>query len=492
MEVIKEESTDLRHRLAALSPPVVSLVVLTILAMILRSLFLSAKSLWLDEAWSSYRASVPLSVLFQQVIGEGNINMGLYHFFMHWWVDVFGTSEISLRAPSVIFASATVPLVYAIGRELFDSETGLLAALLMAVNVSCIQFAQQARAYALIGMMVTLATLLFLRTMKDPSGKRCAGYTILGGTCAWVHLFGFLVFPAHFISLFVFPADRKTRIRLVTCLVIIGALSVVPIGLAITRQHGQVNWIGPTNIMKVISLFAMFAGLHWGAVHRAGLILFGAYLATIGIAVVGYWRRERAAIVLLLSLVLLPVAIAIGVSFFKHLFVPRYLLICVPFFLLLAAAGLRQIRPRPLMASLAALMVVLCLLQDRNFYYGPSQEEWRGAVALVANESKPGDVLIVFPPWNSHPAEYYLDRLEPPREFRVVVTGIKPLRKTAQYADARNALVQFLHAQNIAPLNRIWILTDEKHGRDPDFTWMFDGHRVAGPQRLPGVSLFLF
>ncbi|HLX37007.1 MAG TPA: glycosyltransferase family 39 protein, partial [Candidatus Binataceae bacterium] len=160
----KEESSGREQFLPeSLSSPGLWLIAITLLGAVLRALFLSRKSLWLDEAWSAYRASVPLTDLAHQVFGEGYVNMGLYHLFMHWWTELAGSSEAALRAPSVIFAAATVPIVYAIGRELFDTETGLLAALLMAVNVSCIQFAQQARGYAMLVMMVSLSTLLFLQ-----------------------------------------------------------------------------------------------------------------------------------------------------------------------------------------------------------------------------------------------------------------------------------------------------------------------------------------
>ena len=52
------------------------------------------------------------------------MNMALYYVILHWWTRVAGTSEIALRIPSVIFATATVPLVYAPQLGTLQSTSG--------------------------------------------------------------------------------------------------------------------------------------------------------------------------------------------------------------------------------------------------------------------------------------------------------------------------------------------------------------------------------
>jgi mannosyltransferase len=121
--------------------------------------------------------------------------MALYHLLLNWWSHLAGSSEISLRIPSVIFATATVPLVYALGAELCDRQVGLMAAFLLSVNAACIQFAQQARSYAMVVMLVVLSSLLFVRSLKRSSPARCAAYVIAGSLCAYVHFFGILILP---------------------------------------------------------------------------------------------------------------------------------------------------------------------------------------------------------------------------------------------------------------------------------------------------------
>lgn len=489
---VKEESFGRRHQWTILSSSGLWLVLLTLLAAILRSIFLS-KSLWLDEAWSAYQASVPLRVFLGGTIGDGYSNMALYHVFLHFWIWLAGSSEISLRAPSVIFATATVPLIYVVGKELFDTEAGSIAALLMAVNVTCVEFAQQARCYAMVEMMVTLATLLFLRATSKPSRQRCVAYTIVGGACAWLHLFGSLVFPAQFLALFAFPIDRKTLYRLIPCLAIIGLLSVPTILFAMATGQSRVAWIPPTTAKAVLRLFMIFAGacLYWGWPQRTGWVLFGSYLIAIAIAVFRPQHPDRPAVIFLLGSIALPLTITLVVSVFRPLFEPRYLLVCLPFFILLTAVGLVRIRPGVAAAAVVASMVALSLIQDRKFYDDLPLQDWRGAVNLMAGESKPGDVLIVLPEWNSPPAEYYINRLQPHPAFAVVPVPMEQLQRAAENDNPKRALSNFLFSRGVIAQGRIWILTDQQDGENPTIAPLLGEHQVSASRRLSRVSLFL-
>ena len=59
-------------------------------------------------------------------------------YFMIAWVArrVGGISEIALRVPSVIAMALATYLLYRLGRRLFDAETGLIAAVVLATTNS--------------------------------------------------------------------------------------------------------------------------------------------------------------------------------------------------------------------------------------------------------------------------------------------------------------------------------------------------------------------
>ena len=72
------------------------------------------------------------------------------------WADsrVLGTGEIALRLPSALAGIATVPVAWAIGRELAGRRAAIVCAALVAVNPLFVWYSQEARAYELFVLMV--------------------------------------------------------------------------------------------------------------------------------------------------------------------------------------------------------------------------------------------------------------------------------------------------------------------------------------------------
>ena len=102
------------------------------------------KSLWLDEAFSVALARLGWSEMWR-VITEREANMGLYHVLLHYWARL-GTGEFAVRALSAIAATLSIAPVYGIGARLFGVSTGIIAALLLALNAFFVQHAQEAKA----------------------------------------------------------------------------------------------------------------------------------------------------------------------------------------------------------------------------------------------------------------------------------------------------------------------------------------------------------
>src|SRR3990167_9329418 len=84
------------------------------------------QSLWLDEATSAVAARMPLTDIFTKFL-PGDFHPPFYYVFLHFWTILFGTSEIALRAPSLLAGILTIYIVYLIGKELSGEKIGLAA-----------------------------------------------------------------------------------------------------------------------------------------------------------------------------------------------------------------------------------------------------------------------------------------------------------------------------------------------------------------------------
>ena len=415
------------------APVAYCLLLLTLVAAMLRISFIDSKSLWLDEAFTAHRAMLPLGELLK-VIVDGRMNMSLYYMMEAGWVSAVGSSEFMLRLPSAVFGVATVPLVYVLGAELWDRRTGLMAAMLVTVNATSIQYSQTARSYTMLIAFATLASIFFVRSAKrGASSRSIAGYVVSGTFTVYSHLFGIFALPSQWLSLFIFRPNRKATIRLTVCIVAIGILSLPAFFFSISSTDWSLGWIPRTSIYSLRDLLFSYSGAFEGRATSLTVILAGFYLVGASLAVSSAPTSDRPALGYILLSIFVPVALTLIVSMVKPLFVSRYLLSGLPLFALLAAVGFQRLKP-----AFAIVMAIcaLSLTEDYSYYRAPSIQDWRGVAEFVAEHSQPGDILVVYD--DATPIEYYVARYDRGKEFalRVYEGGVTPKHHTVKTPEA--------------------------------------------------------
>src|SRR3990167_1900536 len=84
------------------------------------------QSLWLDEA---ININFVKSLSFKELIlnySLSDFHPPLFHVLLKRWISLFGSSEIAIRFPSIIFGVGTVFITYLIGKKLFETSTTLI------------------------------------------------------------------------------------------------------------------------------------------------------------------------------------------------------------------------------------------------------------------------------------------------------------------------------------------------------------------------------
>ncbi len=140
---------------------IIYLIIILFLALSLRVFKLDHNSLRTDECLTFWIASEEsLSQLLTVVIGTKQ--QPLYYLLIHFWIKIFGTSELSLRLPSVIFGIASVFMTYKLSRILFKSqEVGIISSCLAALSVMNINYSHDVRPYTL-ALFLSLISIYFL------------------------------------------------------------------------------------------------------------------------------------------------------------------------------------------------------------------------------------------------------------------------------------------------------------------------------------------
>jgi mannosyltransferase len=226
----------------------------------------------------------------------------------------------------------------------------------------------------------------------------------------YVHLFAALAMAAHLVYLLSVPRG-DLRWRPMAFAALEGALLLMPIAVFMVRVgSGYLSWIPPRDFAD-LPLFIQFL-----ANDNAWLIAAYAIAASAGIGwAAAAWGRSdprgRAwAAATMITLLVVPVVIGTIVSMvLEPLLLSRYVLYSIIGLALLVGAGVVHAQPRWLGAGLLAAVAVISGWGLVDYYASP-KEDWRGAVAYMAEDSTADDAVLVYEGFVDAPLEYYLDR----------------------------------------------------------------------------------
>jgi mannosyltransferase len=457
-----------------------ALAALTVLAAALRFGTLDLQSFWYDEAFTPVHVLHPsLWATLESVVHSENTPPLWY---VLAWADarVFGTGEIALRWPSALAGTATVPVAWAIGRELTGRRaTAIATAGLVAVNPLFLWYSQEARAYALFVLTAALTMLCFLRARAQPTGPRLGAFAVSGSLALLSHYFAvFLLAPMIVVLLFdLRPRGRsgqrnvlepsaaggraRPRPRLsdprVLAVGLLGAVGLALVPLIVAQGGHGTQWIGEWALASRLQAIPQYYLTdYYGAALGHGIELLVALPILAGLGF-GLWRvleprEERGALLALLIAaggILIPIAlVALGADYLA----PRNLvaaMIPVTALIAIVVASRRAGRAGIALSALIAL-AFLAISVDVDLSPRLQRGNWRGLARVLsvpaggAGAARAGALAgggsaraITTVELGSAPLEYYLPGLHGlARGASVSVveideTGYAPLRASA-------------------------------------------------------------
>jgi uncharacterized membrane protein len=486
-----------------------SLILFTVLGAALRLFQIGNKGLWLDEAFSVWMGWHPVSEMLSWVIRIDQ-HPPLYYFLLHLWIWQ-GDSAATVRSLSALFGLLTIPVVYLLGQRLLGWQVGLLAAFILTISPFHIRFAQETRMYTLLTLNASLAMLALAYLLTDPQ----AGRTRLGQ-----QLYQFfkdkpqrsykpLRFKTDLAWLGYIFLTTMTLLSHNTAIFFPVATNLFVLGLILFRQgqppaEGQLlspglrNWLmaqlgilllwSPWFVPFVIQSAGVYQEFWisapdyktvlWTISNLLSVFLPGqmpdrfewtdlAWAVYGLIFLLGLWylRRRPAHQALLLTLFLTPFVGEWLASLRRPVFYDRTLIwTSIPLYLLLAA-GLSQLRYRPLLLAGVLFVVILNSLSLREYFFRFEKEQWNDAAVYVAGQVAPEDLLIFNATWVQIPFDFYF------REFDLTIAKhgvpadlfergvLEPKMTPADLPRLRNL------TRNRA---RVWLIYSHNWYTDPD------------------------
>lgn len=205
------------------------IIIVLIIGVFFRFTNLEHKTYWHDEVYTSMRAAgytrqeIDQELFQNRLIAAGELQKfqrlkpqssvadtikslsledpqhpPLYFLIARFWMQMFGSSLTASRSLPALLSLLALPLMYKLGIELFDSRlAAIFAVALLALSPFDILFAQTARQYSLLTVLVIASSFWLLLALRNSTWRNWLVYSIGSAIGLYTHPFFALTLISH-------------------------------------------------------------------------------------------------------------------------------------------------------------------------------------------------------------------------------------------------------------------------------------------------------
>lgn len=381
----------------------VALFIILLSGLSLRLYQIDSNSLWFDEASSFFHAKQSVADIWLN--GATGSLPPLYYVLLHYWMCI-GENEFILRLLSLIFGVVAIFIIYLLGKNLFNEETGLLSAFLLSVSPFHIYYSQEAKGYALLAAVALFSIYFFVKVLKTGNFSAWVFFVIFTALSLYTHYFALFTLFAENIFFILWKEKRYLLKRWLAVQAVIFFIFLPWLYTFLFKHLSQVfnftaGWLPKGDWKSVFVTFKNFTvGYH--AAKQAFLFPAGLFFLffTIGSISIRKTRREQ---VLLLLLTFIPVITVLILSQRFNIYNDRYLILASLSYYILVACGIAYFKK--IKTVLCIGIIILLFPAFKNLYSNiipdkklsskiSPKEEYRPAANFVKENIQSGDVIV--------------------------------------------------------------------------------------------------
>ncbi len=335
-------------------------------------------------------------------------------FILVWAAERFGDGASALRMVSLLSGTASIPLTYLLGLWTVGRRPALVATALMALSPFLIFYSSEARAYALLMLLVLACTLALLRALDTRRVGWWVTYAICSCAAVYTHYIAVFFLATLFAWAFWTQSEARGRLLAANCAAAVAYLPWVPTLLSDTSSPGNkvIGFLEPFTPHLVGSYLA-----RWSIGHpllplvslpgRTAITIMGIGLAAAVVGLALTLRRANgsralprlsAGTWLVVALALAPPAeIALYSAVGNTVWEARNLIAGSPALLLVVGAFLTSVRGVLRIAAVGLVTAGFAIGAAKMLDAGYRRPDYNAAVNFVYRAGAPGDPVIDLP-----------------------------------------------------------------------------------------------
>jgi len=367
-------------------------------------------ALWHDEAFSGL---LPMYDFKEMIYRIGlDVHPPFYYILLKGWFKILGDSLFVLRLFSVFFGILAVLTVYFLVKEAFKNRRfALFVSVLVALNSFFIQFVIEARMFTLGIFLVALSSFFVLKALRYKNWLWWFFYvlSVIGGVYTHYYIF-FSVFAQGFFVIYWFFKESGFNFRNwlenkniqygfgAYLLMIFFYLPWLKTFLSQVVRVQESYWIPPMNIWSVPATFLKITTGGSIDTFRFWYVLT-ALMITIVVAFIYVLKRfETPTKWLIFLLLIVPFLGASIVSLKTSIYLDRYFIFTLPFYVILIAGAIWAVQNKWLKNSLIAITILGSLVSFPLYWASLEVEKKPGmaeAATYLNREAKHSDKIYI-------------------------------------------------------------------------------------------------